>query len=130
MTKTYAMAREVPDGAPITAGKPYLIVRASTEEVLFFDDNNQPFILRHSAFQPHGANWIRLTEVDALAIMVGQQHPNALGNNANSTDSAQSSSAPTIAVPADLWGEVVDGSAADDAGACDGAGCPCRPDQT
>ena len=108
--KTYAMAREVPEIVRryLTPGKPYLVTHDGPRFFEINVDNGAvwKFAWRGSVLL-NGADWTRLTEAEVLKIMVGQQHPNALGNNANSTDSAQSSNAPTIAVPADLWGDIM-----------------------
>ena len=94
MTKTYAMAREVPNFVRhyLTPGRPYLVER-ETDIGFWFHDDNRSKRFADWQWSPHldGADWTRLTEAEALEIMIEQD----------------AGKPPTVAVPADLWGDIM-----------------------
>jgi len=116
MTKTYAMSREVPDDAReyLTPGKPYEVRK---ERDKGFDFECDLGVKRFAAWEDSGhldgADWTRLTEAEALAIMIeqaagGTQVIDEWDRMDAEVQARLDALAPTIAVPADLCDNVAD----------------------
>lgn len=114
MSKIYTMAREVPKSAReyLTPGKPYLAEDYPADNSFCYRDDNDRtrWSLWHNSGHLNGADWTRLTEAEAQAIMGERQwitDTAAREGDAEIGAELLAAETPAVAVPTDLWGDIV-----------------------